>query len=200
MRTSRSTSQWSRLVAPGVATRHVIRDVAVGTLAVALLVAGCLYALGAVALKDVTLVMANVIEATRAMGSMLAVLVASSKRLAQVITNLLNNAAQHAPGSSVRISALQESGHVVVRVRDFGRVPAGQGAAVFERGVRDRWSRGSGLGLHISRDLLAGDGGTISIGPSTPDYSGCTVVMRVPGPATPGANQTPLSSVSSAAS
>jgi K+-sensing histidine kinase KdpD len=101
----------------------------------------------------------------------------------------------------VRISARQESGHVVIRVRDFGPgVPTNQGAAVFDRGVRDRWSTGSGLGLHICQGLLAGDGGSISISPSTPDRAGCTVVMRLPSPVTPGATQTPLSSVSSAAS
>jgi two-component system OmpR family sensor kinase len=125
----------------------------------------------------------------------------SSKTLAEVITNLLDNAAHHAPGSPVRITALRESGHVVVRVRDFGPgVPAGQEAAVFDRGVRDRWSGGSGLGLQICRDLLAADGGTISISPSTPDCPGCTVVMRLPSPVTPGATEWPLSSVSSAAS
>jgi two-component system OmpR family sensor kinase len=125
----------------------------------------------------------------------------SSKRLAQVITDLLDNAAHHAPGSPVRISALQESGHVVVRVRDFGPgIPAGQEAAVFDRGVHDRWSRGSGLGLHICRNLLAADGGSISISPSTPDCPGCTVVTRLPSASTPGATEWPLSSVSSAAS
>ncbi len=40
----------------------------------------------------------------------------SSETLAEVITNLLDNAAHHAPGSPVQIAALQESGHVVVRV------------------------------------------------------------------------------------
>jgi two-component system, OmpR family, sensor kinase len=125
----------------------------------------------------------------------------SSEMLAEVITNLLDNAAQHAPGSPVRITAFQESGHVVVRVRDFGRgVPAGQEVAVFGRGVSDRWSGGSGLGLPICRDLLAADGGTISISPSTPDCPGCTVVMRLPSPAAPGATAWPLMSVSSAAS
>ncbi|GAA5110881.1 sensor histidine kinase [Pseudonocardia adelaidensis] len=125
----------------------------------------------------------------------------SSEMLAEVITNLLDNAAQHAPGSPLRISALQESGHVVVRVRDFGPgVPAGQEAAVFDRGVRDRWSRGSGLGLHICRDLLAADGGTISIRRSTPDCPGCTVVIRLPSPVTSGVTDRLLSRLSSAAS
>jgi signal transduction histidine kinase len=125
----------------------------------------------------------------------------SSKTLAEVITNLLDNAAHHAPGSPVRIVALQESGHVVVRVRDFGPgVPAGQEAAVFDRGGRDRWLAGSGLGLRICRDLLAADGGIISISPSTPDCPGCTVVMRLPSPVTPRAMEWPLASVCGAAS
>jgi two-component system OmpR family sensor kinase len=125
----------------------------------------------------------------------------SSETLAEVIANLLDNAARHAPGSPVRITALQESGHVVVRVRDFGPgVSAGQEAAVFDRGVRDRWSRGSGLGLPICCDLLAADGGTISISPSTPDCPGCTVVVRLPCPVTPSATVWPLSSVCGVAS
>jgi signal transduction histidine kinase len=168
MRTLRSTPQWLRLVAPSVATGHVVREVGGGG--------------DACGASDARIGWLSTVRA-------------------EAITNLLDNAAHHAPGSPVRITALQESGHVVVRVRDAGRrVPDGQEAAVFDRGVRDRWSWGSGLALPIGRDLLAVDGGGISISPSTPESPGCTVVMRLPSPVTPDAREWQHSGVCGATS
>lgn len=105
----------------------------------------------------------------------------SSTVLAEVVTNLLANAADHAPGSPVRVSATRQGDEVVIRIRDFGPgVAPGCERAVFERGIRDERSGGVGLGLHISRELLASDNGSIAIRPSTPDRPGCTVVIRLP--------------------
>src|SRR5439155_21700511 len=76
--------------------------------------------------------------------------------LRQVIANLLVNAERHAPGQPVELSAWREGTVVVIEVRDHGPgVPPGQEEAVFEPGVRDPAAGGSGLGLHISRLLMA---------------------------------------------
>lgn len=101
--------------------------------------------------------------------------------LAEVVTNLLANAADHAPGSPVRVSATRQGGEVVIRIRDFGPgIDPGRECAVFEHGVRGDGSGGLGLGLHISRRLLASQNGSIAIDPSAPDRPGCTVVIRLP--------------------
>ncbi|MGD9530553.1 MAG: sensor histidine kinase [Pseudonocardia sp.] len=107
--------------------------------------------------------------------------VGSSTVLAQVVTNLLGNAAVHAPGSPVRITAYRAGARVVVRVRDFGPgIPPGQEAAVFERGVADKRHGGSGLGLHICYRLLAAEGGAVAVSTAAADRPGCTIIVRVP--------------------
>ena len=105
----------------------------------------------------------------------------SSTTLAQVVTNLLDNAERHAPGSPVQISAMRRDGRVVIRVRDFGPgVPPGRERAVFESGVRDRRRGGLGLGLHICHGLLAAENGSISICPFDAQRPGCNVLVDLP--------------------
>jgi signal transduction histidine kinase len=105
----------------------------------------------------------------------------SATVLAEVVTNLLANTVDHAPGSPVCISAIDQGDEVVIRVRDFGPgVAPGRERAVFERGIRDERSGGLGLGLHVSRTLLASENGSIAIDPIAPGSSGCTVVIRLP--------------------
>jgi two-component system OmpR family sensor kinase len=107
--------------------------------------------------------------------------IGSSTMLAQVVTNLIGNAARHAPGTPVRLSAFRDGDEIVIHVRDFGPgVPPGREQAVFEPRVRDERASGTGLGLHICRGLLEVAGGSIAIRPSTPDRVGCTVVVRLP--------------------
>lgn len=110
----------------------------------------------------------------------------SSTVLAQVVTNLLDNAARHAPGSPVRVTVHEAGDQIAIRVRDFGPgIPPGWESAVFERGIHDKRAGGSGLGLSICRRLVAGQCGTIAVGPSTPDRPGCTIVVRIPAAQTP---------------
>ena len=106
--------------------------------------------------------------------------IGSSTVLAQVITNLLGNAALHAPGSPVRISVTRRDERIVICVRDFGPgVPAGSERAVLEPGVRDRSRPGHGLGLHICRGLLAAEKGSIAIRTADPQRPGCTVLVEL---------------------
>jgi two-component system OmpR family sensor kinase len=106
--------------------------------------------------------------------------VGSSSLLAQVLTNVLSNCASHATGSPVWIEARRDGDHIRIRVSDLGPGIAVQpGCDVFESGVRGERSDGRGLGLHISRRLLAAEGGTITIRPRSVDQPGCTVELKV---------------------
>jgi two-component system, OmpR family, sensor kinase len=107
--------------------------------------------------------------------------VGSPSVLAQVLTNLLTNCDRHAQGSPVRVRADRDGDEVRVLVSDLGPgIAVEPGDDVFASGVRDSASPGQGLGLHITRRLLAGEGGTISIRDRSVDRPGCTVEVRLP--------------------
>ncbi|MCZ7539667.1 MAG: HAMP domain-containing histidine kinase [Anaerolineae bacterium] len=91
-------------------------------------------------------------------------------RLAQVFTNLLDNALKHTPfGGTVTLSAALADGGMVVTVRDTGEgIPPGELSRIFERFYqvdksrqRDRPEDGWGLGLAIVRQIVEAHGGTI---------------------------------------
>lgn len=113
----------------------------------------------------------------------------------QVLTNLVGNAiAYHRPeGGSVHLSAvslLGESGQEMVRiiVRDDGPgLEPDQMQHVFEPFVRfaDRSSKGSGLGLSISRTIAERDGGAVQ-GTSTAGV-GSSFWLELPAKAPSGA-------------
>lgn len=91
--------------------------------------------------------------------------------LAQVVRNLVDNAARHA-SEAVSIAVREEADRVVLTIDDDGAGIAGPDRArVFERFVRLDESRaradgGSGLGLAIVAEIVAAHGGTIAIGTS----------------------------------
>lgn len=96
-------------------------------------------------------------------------LMGDGDRLAQVFTNLLDNAIKHTPpDGSVTLSAALANGGVTVTVRDTGEgIPPGELPRIFERFYqvdksrrRDRES-GLGLGLAIARQIVEAHGGTI---------------------------------------
>jgi signal transduction histidine kinase len=106
-------------------------------------------------------------------------------RLAQVFTNLLDNALQHTPaGGQVTLSAAAATGGVVVRVRDSGRgIPADDLARIFERFYqvdksRRRAQGGAGLGLAIVRELVQAHGGTVSA--ESAEGLGTTFLVTLP--------------------
>jgi two-component system OmpR family sensor kinase len=100
--------------------------------------------------------------------------------LAQVVTNLLANCDRHAPGAPITITAQRRGKTVAVEVRDEGPgLPPGREHAVLERGVRDESAGGTGLGLHISRQLVAREGGDLQL--RTVDAPrGCLATITVP--------------------
>jgi two-component system OmpR family sensor kinase len=101
--------------------------------------------------------------------------------LGQVMANLLANCGRHAPGSAVWVRAEQRGRRILIDVRDRGPgIPAGRELAVLDRGVRDPSTGGDGLGLYLSRRLLAAEGADLHIRPAEPDSPGCTVVVELP--------------------
>ena len=93
---------------------------------------------------------------------------ADATRLEQVIANLLNNAAKYTmPGGHIRVTAVQEGGEAVVRVRDNGiGVPPDVLDRVFEPFVQSEGSLarsegGLGIGLTLVRSLVEMHGGTV---------------------------------------
>ena len=84
--------------------------------------------------------------------------------VAQVLRNLLVNAAVHAPCSPVAIRAHEEDGTVLLAVEDRGPgIPVGLRDQVFDRGVSAGPGRGSGLGLHVARRLMRAQGGDVHV-------------------------------------
>ena len=88
--------------------------------------------------------------------------------LEEMIGNLLDNACKWTR-SRVAISAVADSGRVVIAVEDDGAgLSAAMRGQVLQRGVRaDEASPGSGLGLAIVRDLAAAYGGAIALDQSS---------------------------------
>ncbi len=102
-------------------------------------------------------------------------------RMREVLANLVINALRAMPdGGTLALRARRAGGQVVISVEDTGvGIPAGEMDQVFDRFHKGAASHGSGLGLTISRDLVAAHGGTMSIA-SSPGL-GTTVRVELPG-------------------
>jgi len=107
-------------------------------------------------------------------------------RLAQVVSNLLTNAARYTPtGGEVRLSAFRDTTQVVISVQDNGNGIAPQMLSrVFdlfvqsERGI-DRAEGGLGIGLALVKSLVTMHGGTVSAKSDGPGR-GSEFVVRLP--------------------
>jgi signal transduction histidine kinase len=98
-------------------------------------------------------------------------------RLAQVLTNLLGNAAKFTdPGGHIRLSAEVQAGQVVLRVRDNGRgIAPDRLPQLFDRfyqvlGPGTAGADGLGIGLALVKSLVELHGGAVaahSAGPGT---------------------------------
>jgi PAS domain S-box-containing protein len=109
------------------------------------------------------------------------------EQLSRVLDNLLNNALTYRRGLQapwVRLELIVEDGLAGVAVEDRGRgVPSEMRERIFERFVRadeasDQTS-GTGLGLHISRQLAQRHGGSVELERSAPE-EGSRFVLRLP--------------------
>jgi two-component system CheB/CheR fusion protein len=104
-------------------------------------------------------------------------------RLEQVFLNLLANAVEHAAGSSaIDVVVRRSGGFAVVEVRDHGDgIPAEDLSIVFEAYTRLRQPQratGLGLGLFVSREIVAAHGGTITATSQIGD--GTIISVRLP--------------------
>lgn len=80
----------------------------------------------------------------------------------EVVANLLDNAARHAPGAPVTLTATATPADVRLVVADRGPgVPVDHRERIFERGATGRPEVGSGLGLHVARRLARAGGGDL---------------------------------------
>src|SRR6185503_16953316 len=107
-------------------------------------------------------------------------------RIAQVISNLLSNAAKYTePHGRVVVAARQQYGDIVLECRDNGSgIPSELLPRVFdvfvqgERGL-DRRQGGLGLGLAVARMLVDRHGGSIEVSSGGPKQ-GSMFVVRLP--------------------
>jgi signal transduction histidine kinase/ActR/RegA family two-component response regulator len=111
---------------------------------------------------------------------------ADAERIAQVVTNLLTNAAKYTPsGGHITVIARAEGGHIVLEVADDGAgiapdlLPVVFDAFTQGRQGLDRKQGGLGLGLAIARQLIVAHGGTIEAR-SGGSGRGTTMVVRLP--------------------
>jgi signal transduction histidine kinase len=95
-------------------------------------------------------------------------IMADPDRLTQVMLNLLSNAAKFVPvpGGRVGVSLSSDDAGITVRVTDNGPgVSAAQQALIFEKfrqgGEATNRPQGTGLGLPISRQIVAHFGGRL---------------------------------------
>jgi PAS domain S-box-containing protein len=108
-----------------------------------------------------------------------------AKRIAQVLVNLVRNAATYAPkGTEISISASVRAGFMQINVKDQGPgIPTVEHRKVFrafQRGtnVENGLTKGAGLGLAICKGLVEAHGGRIWI--KKKNTSGATISFTVP--------------------
>jgi len=97
--------------------------------------------------------------------------VGDEDRLAQVFTNLVDNAIKHTPVNGfVKLNARSEAGLIRVEIIDSGKgIPEEHLARIFERFYKVDVSRkkegklGTGLGLAIAQQIVQSHGGAISV-------------------------------------
>jgi PAS domain S-box-containing protein len=110
---------------------------------------------------------------------------ADAGRLRQVLSNLVDNAVKYSPtGGRIALRVDSSNGNGTIAVVDEGLgIPAHEQERIFEKFYRldpamTRGIGGSGLGLHISRELVAVMGGTVTVR-SQPGH-GSTFVVSLP--------------------
>ena len=103
-------------------------------------------------------------------------------RLAQLFTNLIDNAVKHSPrGASVAVRGSREDGQAVLRVRDTGSgLPGGAQTRLFRRFYRgdNAQQSGAGLGLAIAQAIAVAHGGAITA--RNIDEGGAEFTVRLP--------------------
>lgn len=105
--------------------------------------------------------------------------------LSFALYNLLTNAVKYSPkGTTVRLSATEEDGFIVISVRDQGYgIAASDRERIFDRFYRSKRDEkgpeaGTGIGLALVREIVTQHGGRITV-ESMPDAGSC-FTMELP--------------------
>lgn len=106
-----------------------------------------------------------------------------ARAIAEVIYNLVENAAKYSPAATtITITAASHGHGVMISVMDEGKgIPANMREKVFEKFVRvdDGGSHGLGLGLAIARGIIEAQNGRIQIRPGE-NNNGTKAVLTLP--------------------
>ncbi len=105
------------------------------------------------------------------------------KRLAQVLENLVGNAAKYAPQGPIWIALTQRAGWAQISVRDSGPgIKESEQALIFKRFYRSSslksGTRGSGLGLYICEQIVKAHSGEIRV--KSGEGTGAEFQVRLP--------------------
>ncbi len=110
-------------------------------------------------------------------------------RLVQVIRNLIANAISFSPsGGTIRLTGTRDGAHVRIVIEDDGPgIPPDKLESIFDRFYSERpsgeeWGTHSGLGLSISKQIVAAHGGVIHAENKSGDgQTGARFVVELPG-------------------
>lgn len=121
---------------------------------------------------------------------------ADADRIQQVLTNLLDNAAQNSPaGEPIAVRLAAADGTAVLTVADHGPgLPADVAERVFDRFVRGRLDRigGTGLGLYIVKSIVEAHHGTVTVASAPGEGATFTVALPLAGRSNGGAREDTL--------
>ncbi|NQV57195.1 MAG: response regulator [Rhodospirillales bacterium] len=107
-------------------------------------------------------------------------------KMEQVFTNLISNAIKYSPNADlIEIEGSMERGKIILTVRDFGvGIPEADMPCMFQRFFRASTSSGipgTGIGLHLVKNLIEMHDGTISICSEEDKGTEISVAMPVNG-------------------
>ena len=108
-------------------------------------------------------------------------LAADSERMKQVFCNVLDNAAKHGgAGKKIDVSAANEDGKLVIRVRDYGPgIPPEELPFVKQKFYKgSSKARGSGIGLAVCDEIVQRHNGTFEI--ANAEGGGAVVTIALP--------------------
>lgn len=111
------------------------------------------------------------------------IVVGSAQQMQQVILNLCLNAFHaSSPGGQVILRTKEENGGVTVEIQDFGAgIPTALQAKIFDPFFTTKSKKeGTGLGLSLAHEIIAGQGGTLSF--ESTEGAGTVFSVQLPSP------------------